>query len=109
MAISTEKAFDMLPIVTVMYDKLKIDEFIKALTKENKNKIVTNTALGINLFKYILTNSKKVKQEVFEIVSVMEEATVEEIKEQSFAKTINTLKEVFTDNEATEFFKSAIK
>ena len=107
--INTNTAFDMLPIVVTLYEKLDIESYIKKTTTKNKDKVVNNTVLGIDLFKYILKNSQKVKDEVFEIVSIFEETTIEAIKLQSFSKTIATLKEIFTDKETAELFKSAIK
>jgi len=107
---STEKAFDMLPSVVVMYDKLDLDKYRKELTEKSKGKKDVDTnAIGIDLFKHVLKNSAKVKDEVFEIVSVFEEKTVEEVKAQSFMKTLNTIKEIFSDAEATDFLKQAMQ
>jgi len=64
---------------------------------------------GINLFKFVLKNSAKVKEEVFEIVAVFEEKSVEEIKAQDFMLTINTFKEIFSDKDAVGLFTQAIK
>jgi hypothetical protein len=107
--ISTNTVFDMLPSVVVLYDKLGIDEYRKKISQENKGKKnVDSELLGIDLFKYVLKNSAKVKEEVFEIVSIFEEKTIEEVKAQSFMKTFNTLKVIFSDTETTDFFKSAM-
>lgn len=106
--LTTEKAFDMLPAVVDIYDKLDIDVYIKKMAKENKGKKLDEKSLGINLFKFVLKNSSKVKDEVFEIVAVFEEKTAEEVKGQNFMLTISTFKEIFTDKEAVSFFKSAI-
>jgi len=107
---NTEKAFDMLPSVVVLYDKLDIDGYRKKITEENKGKKKVNAELlGINLFKFVLKNSAKVKEEVFEIVAVFEEKTVEEVKEQSPMKTINSVKAIFADTETTAFLKQAMQ
>lgn len=107
--INTEMAFDMLPSVVDLYDKLNIDGYRKTMAAKNKGKEVDQTTLGINLFKFVLKNSGKIKGEVFEIVAVFEDKTVEEIKEQSFASTLGAFKEIFSDKEAVNFFKSAIR
>lgn len=108
--ISTEKAFDMLPMVTVLYDKLAIDKYRDELAKKNKGKKnISAESLGIDIFKYILQNSGKVKEDFFEIASVFEEKPIEEIKAQSFTKTILTMKEIMTDGDAVDFFKSVIQ
>lgn len=108
--ITTNQVFDMLPMVVDLYDKLDLDGYRKKLSEENKGKKdVTAEGLGIDVFKYILKNSGKVKEEFFEIVSIFEDKTIEEVKAQSFGKTINSMKEIFTDKETTELFKSAIQ
>jgi len=109
MIFSTEKAFDMLPMVTVMYEKLDIDGYRKKLKAESKGKKdISANVIGIDLFKYILKSSGKIKEEVFEIVSIAEDMTIEEVKAQTFTKTIKTMKDIFTDKDTTELFKSAI-
>lgn len=107
---NTEKAFDMLPSVIVLYDKLGIDEYRKKISQENKGKKNVNSELlGIDLFKHVLKNSAKVKEEVFEIVSFFEDKTIKEVKSQNFMKTINTIKAIFADTETTDFLKQAMQ
>jgi len=109
MIFSTEKAFDMLPTVVVMYDKLDIDGYRKKLKAESKGKKdISATVLGVDLFKYILKRSAEIKEEVFEIVSIAEDMTIEAVKAQDFTKTIKTMREIFTDKDTAELFKSAI-
>ena len=107
--ISTEKVFDMLPSVVDLYDKLELDEYRKKIAEENKGKPLDQMSAGINLFKFVLKNSAKVKAEVFEIVAIFEDKTVEEIKAQNFMLTMKTFKEIFTDKEAMDLFKSAMR
>lgn len=109
--ITTEQAFDMLPTVVILYDKLDIDGYRNRLIEENKGKKKKDLdikILGTDIIKYILKNSYKVKEEVFEVVAIFEGKEVKEIKAQSFIKTINTVKEIFSDKDAMELFKSAI-
>ncbi len=107
---STEKAFDMLPSVVVLYDKLDLDSYRKEFVEKNKGKKdVDANVIGIDLFKHVLKNSAKVKEEVFEIVAVFEEKTIEEVKSQNFMRTLNTIKEIFSDAEATDFLKQAMQ
>lgn len=108
--INSEMAFDMLPTIVDLYDKLDLDGYRKRIVEENKGKDdVSNETLGIDLFKYVLRNSMKVKDEVFEIVAIFEEKSIEEVKTQNFIKVINTIKEIFSDPETTDFFKSAMQ
>lgn len=107
--IKTEVLYDMLPQIVEVYEKLDVEGFRNKMTKENKAKKIEDKALGIKLFLFVLKSSQKIKKEVFEIVSVFENMTVEEVKAQSFGKTIATLKEILQDEEAVELFKSAVK
>ena len=107
--ISSEKAFDMLPSVVDLYDKLDLDNYRKKLAEETKGKILDEKTVGIDLMKFVLKNSGKIKNEVFEIVALFEEKTVEEVKAQNFMSTVNTFKNIFADKEAVSFFKDAIQ
>ena len=111
--ISSEKLFDMLPTTVIIYDKLDLDAYRLKIGEENKKrskeKKWSTRDFGISIAKYVLKNSQKVKEELFEMVSIMQEITLEEAKAQGPLKMINTLKEVFTDKEATDFFKQAIE
>lgn len=107
--ITSEQAFDMLPSVVDIYEKLNLDEYRKELAEKNKGKVMDKMATGIEVFKFIFKNSGKVKNEVFEIVAIFDGKTVEEIKKQSFIKTVTTLKDVFSDTEAMNFFKKVVQ
>lgn len=107
--ITSEKVFDMLPTVVTLYDKLDIDSYRKKLAKENTKKKLDSNDLGIEIVKYVLKNSSKVKEDFFEIVAIFDDKTVEEVKLQSFGKTINSIKEIFSDKETVGFFKDAIQ
>jgi hypothetical protein len=108
--LDTEKVFDMLPVVVELYDKLDIDGYRKKIAKENKGKKdVPNEEIGIDLFMYILKNSAKIKEEIFEVVAIFEDKTVEEIKAQSFVVTINAIKEIFQDEQTVGFLTQAME
>jgi len=107
--VSSEKIYDMLPIVVTLYEKLDLDSYKKQIVAENKGKEnIDKKDLGTNLFKYIFKNSAKIKEEVFEVVSVFEDKSIEEVKAQSFVKTFNTIKEILQDKELLSFFKQAV-
>ncbi|MBC2721839.1 hypothetical protein [Desulfosporosinus sp.] len=107
--ISTEQAFDMLPSVVDLYDKLDIDGYRKKFAEENKGKELNQKELGIHLIKYVLKNSAKVKDEVFEIVAVFEDKPVEDIRKQNFIITFKSFKGIFSDKETMSFFKDAMR
>jgi len=107
--ISTEQVFDMLPAVVDLYEKLDIDGYRKKIAEENKGKELDQMTMGIDLFKYVLKNSGKVKDEVFEIVAVFEDKPVEEVRKQNFMLTFKTFKEIFANKEAVWFFTQAMR
>lgn len=107
--ISTEKAFDMLPSVENIYEKLDIDNFRKELKDRKEKENLDSNDLGIELAKFVLKNSAKVKEEFFELAAIFEGKAIEEVKNQSLSITINTVKAIFSDKDTTDFFKSAIQ
>ena len=107
--INTDKAFDMLPFVVDMYDKLEIDQYRKALQEKHKGKEADKLTVGIEVVKYLIKNINKAKPEVYGIVSVMQDKSIEEIKSQPFTKTFMDIKDVFTDKELVDFFKQAMQ
>lgn len=106
--ITTEKALNILPHVVEVYEKLNVDAYIKKVRTQSKNKKVDQTQVGIELFKFILKNIGKAQEEIFTVVAALEDKEVEEIKNQSLAKTIASIKQVFEDKELLELFKSAM-
>lgn len=110
---NSEKAFDMLPYAVDIFDKLKIDEYVKENSKSATGKTAEEIEnikkeTGLGLIKYILKNSAKVKEEFFSIVAIFEGITEEEAKKQGLAKTIKSIKSIFSDNELMDFFKGAM-
>lgn len=103
--ITTEKAYDMLPHMVDIFDKLEVKEYG---TKRAK-KVKDSKELGIDILKYVVKNSGKVKEEFFQVVAIAQDKTVEEVKKQGLMTTINTVKEIFKDDELMDFFKSAME
>jgi hypothetical protein len=60
MIISSEKAFDLLPYAVDVFDKLELQDYIKKLQVKSKGKNKEET--GIELVKYIVKNSSKIKR-----------------------------------------------
>ena len=102
--ITSEKVFDLLPYVCDMYDKLGIEKFAKGLKKGT-----TQKEAGTKVVLHVLKNSGKIKEEIFNIVALLQGITVEEAKALGVIKSINILKELFADDEVMDFFKSAMK
>lgn len=109
--LSTEKAFDILPYISDIYEKVDFKGFIKEYRENIQDTDEENQQLiaGLDIFAFLMKQSGKVKEEFFNIVAIAEDKKVEEIKKQSFAKTLKTIKELFTDKEMVDFFKTAMQ
>lgn len=110
--ISTEKAFDILPHVSEIYEKVNIKKYItdkKTKLKKGTNNEVEMMGLGLDMFSYVLKQSSKVKEEFFNIVAIIEDKNLEDVKKQSLIVTIKTIKDLFEDIETMDFLKSAMQ
>ena len=110
--LSSEKAFDMLPYVSDIYEKVDINKYVtdnKKKVAKNKDSELQIMGFGLDMFSYILKHSPKIKTEIFTIVSMIEDKDIKEVKAQSFVQTLKTFKELFEDKEAMDFFKSAME
>ena len=108
--LSTEKAFDLLPYVVEIYEKMNVDKYIKDTRRKLKGKNnIDELAVGIDMFKFVLKNLNKAEKEVFEVIAILEEKTVEEVRVQPLSITFKSLKDLLTNKELTNFFKSAMQ
>jgi hypothetical protein len=108
--INSEQAFDMLPYIVDIYEKLDIESYRrKSIAKNKKKNDVDLQKVGLDVLMFIVKNSSKVKEEFFTVVAIADGKTVEEVKGQSLVKTISTFKGIFTDQELMSFFKTAMQ
>ena len=113
--ITTERAFDVLPDIVDMYEKMGLKEYSKKITGEYKKKYPQDSILahqqeiGREVVFYIVRNSQKAKNEFFRVVSVLSGVTEAEAKEQSLSQTLKVFNELLNDNELMDFFSSAMK
>lgn len=103
--ITSERLFDALPHMLDIYDKLDLDKYRKKVAKKYEGKKVDATQVGIDAFKYVIRNAHKVKDEFFNVVAKVKGKTVQEIKEQSYIKTVKTFMDIAQDEELQAFFK----
>ncbi|WP_051189145.1 hypothetical protein [Halalkalibacillus halophilus] len=109
-AINSEQVFDMLPYVADLYEKSGFDSYRKEIRKKYQGKKnVDSLDPAIDAVRFILKNSNKVKDEFFNIVAIAEERKVEEVKKQSYIKTMRSIKRIFSDPDLVDFFKEAMQ
>jgi len=96
--IETDKALDIFPVLGNIIEKLDIKE----LGTDGKK-------AGTKIFKTVLTKVPAIKKELYEIVNIISGTGTEEIKKQSFGKTITAFKQVTDDPDLMDFIKQAFK
>ena len=109
--ISTDRAADVLCEITTYVANIVTDEdLIGELKKTISGKAITRAELIAlateKINKLIPIVLKKRKADVFGILAVLNEKTVEEIGKQNFLTTMKQVKEIVKDRELLDFFKS---
>ncbi len=110
--ISTERAADILCELTPYVSNIASDdELLGELRRVIDPKKVVNKAewivLGVEkINKLVPILLKKRKNDVFGIIGVLNDKTVDEIAKQNFLATMRQIKEIIQDKELLDFFKS---
>lgn len=103
--LNTDKAIDMIPYLTGIYEKID-----KAPFKGMKGKSAEE--VGKKAMVSVLKNLPTFKNEIYSIVSLVCEKPVEDIKKQGIGETIKQFKEIYNDiakdKELQSFFKEAV-
>lgn len=105
--INAEKAFDMLPHIANIYNVLDLQKYIKDNFKNNPDEKQAFEQ-GKKLMLYVVANSKKVKEDFFSIIAIINNCSYEDALKSNIASIINSLKSVFEDKELLNFFRQAI-
>lgn len=101
--VAIEKLCNVAPVVADLAEKLSKDTEFKSLvllTKENVN----NTVFLLKVLPLLLKNYAA---EAYEILSIWNEKSVDEIKAQPFSETIRQIKALFADEDIRSFFTSS--
>lgn len=101
--VAIEKLCNVAPVVADLAEKLSKDTEFKSLvlsTKENVN----NTVFLLKALPLLLKNYAA---EAYEILSIWNEKSVDEIKAQPFAETVRQIKALFADEDIRSFFTSS--
>ena len=116
--ISTDRALDILcdltvPITTIAEDKELMKAMLERTTVDNEISKDERKVLGLmqvakNAKVLVPKLLKEHRQEVYEILSIVNEKDIEEIRSQSPIMTISQIKELLQDEELTSFFSSQV-
>ena len=110
--ISTDNAMDVLceltPYVTnIVTDEDLVGELIKAIDFKEANTMAEKMALTAEkITKIIPIILKNRKNDVFGIVGVLNEKTIDEIAKQNIIVTMKQIRDIAKDKELLDFFKS---
>lgn len=112
--LSTDRATDVLCELTPYIANIVSDEeLLEELKKAVDRKDIVNKAQWLavgaeKITKILPILLKKRKEDVFGILAVMNEKTVEEIAKQNILVTLKQAKTAFKDKELIDFFKSCM-
>lgn len=112
--LSTERATDVLCELTPYIANIVSDEeLLEELKKAVDRKDIVNKAQWLavgaeKITKIIPILLKKRKEDVFGILAVINEKTVEQIAKQNILVTLKQAKTAFKDKELIDFFKSCM-
>lgn len=110
--ISTDKALDVLCKITpyvnnILTDEELLTEFKNIDGAENVETYADKIAFGANkINKIVPIIFKHRKQDIYGILAVLNEKTIEEISKQNFLITAKQIKKTIKDKELIDFFKS---
>ena len=103
--VAVEKLCNIIPIIETLVDRFKADEKVKAFVMEYRaQKGISNSKF---VFKFLPILLKDYREEVFEFLSIWNDKSIDEIKEQPFGKTISDVKAIFDDEDLRGFFTSS--
>lgn len=97
-----EKLAEVAPIATEAINKLTKDkDFVKFMTTYKSG--ISNRLFMINIIPILFKNCK---DEIYKCMSIFTDIPEEEIKKQSFRKTVDQIKKLLQDEDIAYFFQS---
>lgn len=101
-----EKLCNIAPIVADVVDNLKNEEqfinWIKDYSKARQSKVDST----ISVLKITPFFVRKCDKEFYEILAILNDKTVEEVKAQDFSKTVEDVKSILSNEVLRSFFTS---
>jgi hypothetical protein len=105
-SIAIDKLINIAPIIADIRPKLQKDKKFKEFIENYKNgeDKTDNVDFVLKLLPVFLKDYKK---EVYELLAIICDKSVEEVEEQSFGQTVKTIKELLADDDFKSFFIDA--
>jgi len=107
LGISSEKAFDMLPYAVDIFDKIGLKEYITKNQIDKDDEQALKSA-GFAMISHVIKNVGKCKEEVFNILAIVGDQSVDDVKQQPVKDSIKQFKDLLNDMELLSFFKQAM-
>lgn len=110
--LSTERAMDVLciltePVSAIVSDEMILQELRDAVDKENAVTMAEKISIGLQkLGRLMPMVLKDHRQDVYTILSVMNEKSAEEIAKQNVLATMKQIRDIIKDKELLDFFRS---
>ena len=109
--LSTERAADVLcelapHVINITSDKTLIDTLQEKLGTGEKSIAEMYTYAAKKVSAIVPIVLKEHRNDVFSILSILNETSVDEIAKQNVLVTISQVKDIFSDKELMDFFKS---
>lgn len=101
--VAIEKLCALAPIIADTAERLAKDkEFLAFMQKYNKQR--TNKIFALNILPILLKNYR---EEIYKVLAIWGDKTVEEVKAQSVSVTISEVKSLISDEDVRAFFSSS--
>lgn len=110
--LSTERAMDVLciltePVAAIVSDEMILQELRSAVEKEDAVTMAEKISIGLQkLGRLMPMVLKDHRQDVYTILSVMNEKSAEEIAKQNVLATMKQIRDIVKDKDFLDFFRS---
>ncbi|MFL0251410.1 hypothetical protein ACJDT4_13385 [Clostridium neuense] len=96
--------------ITKMLKKMNIRKEIKECIKDAKKTPGENNAesLGIDIALLVVENISSAEKEIYTLFSSLTEKKVEEVKKMGITEVVDTVKELFTNEDMKKVFSTAL-
>lgn len=104
--VAIDKLIDIAPVIYAVKEKLSNDDKFAVFMRDFKaNGGGDNIDFTLKFIPHLL---KVCKEEVYQILAIINDVSEDELKAQSIIKTINQIKDLIKDEDIRSFFSSVI-